>query len=72
MRTHSVQNPMKKRAAKPRERPLPIGSPTVADAPRYCGKQDDMRHDYQLKYPELSGKIKFYIGDVRNPDSYAA
>ena len=32
-------------------------------------KQDDMRHDYQLKYPELSGKIKFYIGDVRNPDS---
>ena len=29
MRTHSVQNPMKKRAAKPRERPLPIGSPTV-------------------------------------------
>lgn len=22
-------------------------------------KQDDMRHDYQLKYPELSGKIKF-------------
>ena len=28
-----------------------------------------MRHDYQLKYPELSGKIKFYIGDVRNPDS---
>ena len=32
-------------------------------------KQDDMRHDYQLKYPELSGKIKFYIGDVRDPDS---
>ena len=32
-------------------------------------KQDDMRHDYQLKYPELSGKIKFYIGDVRTPDS---
>ena len=32
-------------------------------------KQDDMRHDYQLKYPELSGKIKFYIGDVRNPQS---
>lgn len=32
-------------------------------------KQDDMRHDYQLKYPELAGKIKFYIGDVREPRS---
>ena len=32
-------------------------------------KQDDMRHDYQLKYPELSGKIKFYIGDVRDLQS---
>ncbi len=29
-------------------------------------KQDDMRHEYQLKYPEASGKIKFYIGDVRD------
>ena len=28
-----------------------------------------MRHDYQLKYPELAGKIKFYIGDVREPRS---
>ncbi|WP_367925157.1 polysaccharide biosynthesis protein [uncultured Ruthenibacterium sp.] len=32
-------------------------------------KQDDMRHDYQLRYPELAGKIKFYIGDVREPRS---
>ena len=32
-------------------------------------KQDDMRHAYQQQYPELSGKLKFYIGDVRNPDS---
>lgn len=32
-------------------------------------KQDDMRHEYQAKYPELSEKIKFYIGDVRNIDS---
>lgn len=32
-------------------------------------KQDDMRHEYQAKYPELSGKIKFYIGDVRNIQS---
>ena len=29
-------------------------------------KQDDMRHEYQAKYPELSEKIKFYIGDVRD------
>ena len=32
-------------------------------------KQDDMRHEYQSKYPEYSDKIKFYIGDVRNIDS---
>ena len=29
-------------------------------------KQDDMRHEYQANYPEVVGKIKFYIGDVRN------
>ncbi|KGP76114.1 UDP-glucose 4-epimerase [Desulfosporosinus sp. Tol-M] len=29
-------------------------------------KQDDMRHLYQVQYPELSEKIKFYIGDVRD------
>ncbi len=32
-------------------------------------KQDDMRHAYQAKYPEYAGKIRFYIGDVRNIDS---
>lgn len=32
-------------------------------------KQDDMRHEYQLRFPEQSGKIKFYIGDVRDLDS---
>lgn len=32
-------------------------------------KQDDMRHIYQAKYPELSEKIKFYIGDVRDIQS---
>ena len=32
-------------------------------------KQDDMRHEYQLKYPEASNKIKFYIGDVRDLQS---
>lgn len=34
-------------------------------------KQDDMRHDLQLKYPEHAGKVKFYIGDVRDPRSVA-
>ena len=32
-------------------------------------KQDDMRHEYQAKYPEVSNKIKFYIGDVRSLES---
>lgn len=32
-------------------------------------KQDDMRHDYQERYPEHASKIKFYIGDVRDYDS---
>ena len=29
-------------------------------------KQDDMRHDFQARMPEVASKIKFYIGDVRN------
>ncbi len=32
-------------------------------------KQDDMRHLYQEKYPNISDKIKFYIGDVRDLQS---
>ena len=32
-------------------------------------KQDDMRHEYQAKMPEVSDKIKFYIGDVRELQS---
>ena len=32
-------------------------------------KQDDMRHEYQVKYPEHASKIKFFIGDVRNLQS---
>jgi len=32
-------------------------------------KQDDMRHEYQAKYPEVAHKIKFYIGDVRSLES---
>ena len=29
-------------------------------------KQDDMRHEFQAKMPEVAEKIKFYIGDVRD------
>lgn len=32
-------------------------------------KQDDMRHEYQVNYPDVAHKIKFYIGDVRNLQS---
>ena len=32
-------------------------------------KQDDMRHEYQVRYPEVAHKIKFYIGDVRSLES---
>ena len=35
-------------------------------------KQDDMRHEYQAKYPDVAGKIKFFIGDVRNLESCRA
>ena len=27
-------------------------------------KQDDMRHEYQAKYPDVANKIKFFIGDA--------
>ena len=29
-------------------------------------KQDDMRHEFQSRMPELASKVKFYIGDVRD------
>ena len=29
-------------------------------------KQDDMRHDFQVRMPEVADKIKFYLGDVRD------
>ena len=32
-------------------------------------KQDDMRHEFQVKMPEVAEKIKFYIGDVRDIQS---
>lgn len=32
-------------------------------------KQDDMRHEFQAKMPEVAEKIKFFIGDVRDIQS---
>ena len=32
-------------------------------------KQDDMRHEFQAKMPEVAEKIKFYIGNVRDIQS---
>ena len=32
-------------------------------------KQDDMRHEFQAKMPQVADKIKFYIGDVRDINS---
>ena len=32
-------------------------------------KQDDMRHEYQSRMPEVAEKISFYIGDVRDLQS---
>lgn len=32
-------------------------------------KQDDMRHEYQAKYPEYAEKLQFYIGNVREINS---
>ncbi len=32
-------------------------------------KQDDMRHEFQAKFPDMSEKLSFYIGDVRDLQS---
>lgn len=32
-------------------------------------KQDDMRHEFQANMPDVAGKIKFFIGDVRDINS---
>lgn len=32
-------------------------------------KQDDMRHDLQTYHPDVAKKVKFYIGNVRDPQS---
>ena len=34
-------------------------------------KQDDMRHELQVKYPDYAMKVKFHIGDVRDYRSIA-
>lgn len=34
-------------------------------------KQDDMRHDLQAQHPDTAGKVRFYVGDVRNAQSVA-
>ena len=34
-------------------------------------KQDDMRHELQANHPDYASKVKFYIGDVRDPRSIA-
>ena len=34
-------------------------------------KQDDMRHELQAMYPEYAEKVRFYVGDVRDPDAVA-
>ena len=32
-------------------------------------KQDDMRHELQAQHPDAAKKVKFYIGNVRDPQS---
>lgn len=34
-------------------------------------KQDDMRHELQAKHPDTANKVKFFVGDVRDPRSIA-
>ncbi len=34
-------------------------------------KQNDVRHVLQSRYPEYAAKVRFYIGDVRDPQSVA-
>ena len=38
---------------------------------RDAKKQDDLRHELQARHPEHAGKVRFYIGDVRDPRSIA-
>ena len=34
-------------------------------------KQDDLRHQLQAEHPDTAHKVRFYVGDVRNPQSIA-
>lgn len=34
-------------------------------------KQDDMRHELQTTHPDTAKKVKFFVGDVRDPQSVA-
>ena len=34
-------------------------------------KQDDMRHELQSRFPDHAKKVKFFVGDVRDPRSVA-
>ena len=34
-------------------------------------KQDDMRHELQVRYPDHAHKVKFFVGDVRDARSIA-
>ncbi len=34
-------------------------------------KQDDLRHVLQAQYPDYASKVKFFVGDVRDPRSIA-
>lgn len=51
------------------ERLLPSSLKEIRVLSRDEEKQDVMRHHYQIKYPLLAEKLKFFVGDVRDYDS---
>lgn len=51
------------------ERLLPYSLKEIRVLSRDEEKQDVMRHHYQIKYPLLAEKLKFFVGDVRDYDS---
>ncbi len=48
---------------------LPTGIEEIRVFSRDEEKQDRMRHELQKDYPDDYRKVKFYIGDVRNPQA---
>ena len=48
---------------------IPTGVKEIRVFSRDEKKQDDLRHELQITYPNDFQKVKFYIGDVRNIDS---